>query len=82
MENNEKNKKQKDEQPINKAMEFNLEEKQYRPMYNMDIVYDEEIYNKFNEQIEDENEFEELPATGNHLVNAINLQDNLYKVYF
>ena len=47
-------------------------------MYNMDLVYDEEMYHKIEE---DEKEFEE-GTSGSNLINAINLQDNMFQVIY
>lgn len=71
--------KSKNENPVNKQIEFAKEEKNFQPMFNMDVVYDEEIYNyfDFNENIQED---EEIIASGDKLVNAINLQDKYYKV--
>ena len=51
-------------------------------MFNTDLVYDEEIYNKFNveNEIQEEEEEENVQTTGNNLVSAMNMQDNLYEV--
>lgn len=72
--------KSKNEEPVNKQIEFDKVEKSFQPMFKMDIVYDEEIYNHFdfNENIQ---ENEEIIASGDKLVNAINLQDKYYKVF-
>ena len=51
-------------------------------MFNADLVYDEEIYNKFNveNEIQEEEDEENVQTTGNNLVSAMNMQDNLYEV--
>ena len=51
-------------------------------MFNAELVYDEEIYNKFNveNEIQEEEDEENVQTTGNNLVSAMNMQDNLYEV--
>lgn len=63
-------------------MEFKGGEKRFQSMFNADLVYDEEIYNKFNveNEIQEEEEEEDVQTTGNNLVSAMNMQDNLYEV--
>jgi len=73
-------KTEKNEKPVKKEMEFSSEEKKFQTIFNADLVYDEEMYNKFNEGHEIQEDEELDPATGTNLVSALNMQDNLYEV--
>ena len=53
------------------------QEEKYQPMFNTDLIYDEEIFNKFDEDIK---EIDENNISGINLIQAINKQDNYYQV--
>ena len=80
--NNEKKDKNlpENETPIAGEMEFRGGEKKFQTMFNADLVYDEEIYNKFNMENEIQEEEDNDQTLGTNLVSALNIQDNLYEV--
>lgn len=69
----------KSETSLSKTMEFQPEEKKYKPMFDTELIYDGEIYNKFVG--EDIKENDETYTSGINLIQAINKQDNYYQVY-